>query len=138
MKRLFAVLLLMLSASAFAQTPIHITLEKGEFTWNFPTAQDGAVNHFELCLAPIACTSISTGFVQAAVTSKTADPLLVGMNLYHASVPIGTAVNVTDVAVARACASVGIGSGCSGVSLASAPFVLDLSTVTNVTPVQKP
>src|SRR5258708_18573387 len=113
MKRL-AWLLLLASSAAFGQTPIHITLEKGEFTWNFPSAQDSAVNHFELCIAPTACTSVSTGFVQAAVTSKTADPLLVGMNLYHASVPIRTAVNVTDVAVARACAAVGVGSDCSG------------------------
>ena len=44
MKRILT-LLAFVSLPAWGQTPVHITLEKGEFTWNFPTSQDGAVTN---------------------------------------------------------------------------------------------
>lgn len=133
--KLFAALVLVviatLSMPALAQTPAHLTLESGRAAFNFPAAQDSAVNHFEICIAATACVATS-GFSALTVTSKAADSANPGMNLYTALLPPATPINTTLVAVMRACAAAGTGASCSGVSAASGPFVLDLSAPSNL------
>lgn len=140
-KLLFAVLLLACS-SVLAQT--HLTVEKGDISFNFPTAQDVAVNHFEGCFAqgaaPTACASTATTFQALAISNKAADPANPGLNIYHAPVPNTLAPNKvgeSTVLVARACTGTTVGAGCGGLSN-STNFILDLSSPSNLTETQKP
>lgn len=132
----------LIAQSAVAQT--HVTVEKGDISFNFPAAQDTAVNHFEGCFsqgaAPVACAPTATTFQAFPLSSKAADPANPGLNLYHAPVPNTLAPNKvgeSTLLVARACTGTSVGAGCGGLSNASS-FFLDLSSPSNLTETQKP
>lgn len=136
-----AVALCAMAAGVQAQT--HVTIEKADVAFNFPTAQDVTVNHFEFCATqaavPILCAPSAT-FAPITVVSKAADPAQPGQNLYHAALPVTIVPNKageSTTLVVRACTGAAVAAGCGGLS-AGVNFLLDLSSPSNLVITQKP
>lgn len=126
---------------AAAQT--HVTIEKADVAFNFPTVQDATINHFEFCATqgavPSLCAATAT-FAPISVVSKAADPANTGQNLYHAALPATIVPNKageSTTLVIRACTGASVAAGCGGLS-AGVNFLLDLSSPSNLTISQKP